>query len=486
MPYLTNEIFIKRAIEKYGSFYNYSKINYINTKTKVEIVCPIHGTFFQTPKQHLLGHNCLKCSIDKRVEKRKMLLDEFISRAREIHKNKYDYSKVEFTNAFTYIIIICPIHGEFQQRVTNHLQGYGCAICGGKLRKNNEKFIQKAIEIHGPAFDYSSSLYKNNKKKIEVRCKKCNNFFFVRPDNHLFNKSGCPFCSVSEGEEELRNFIKELGFIVEKIRINHFEIDIFIAEKNIGIEYNGLYWHSQQNLLKRNADPIKYHLNKLNLFKEKGICLIQIFEDEWIHKKEIVKNRLKIKLGIFNRRIGGREIYVREINSIDKNTFLNKYHIQGTDKSSIKLGAFLKKELISVMTLANPRISLGLKNSIGDYELTRFASISETSTPGIANKMFSFFVKNYNPNMVYSYSDKRWTTGSLYLKLGFFLCKETNPNYWYVRSQKRYHRFNFCKQRLSKLLENFDSSLTEYQNMLNNNYDRIWDCGSDKFIWIKK
>jgi len=488
MPFLTTKEYIERASKVYGSLYDYSKIDYKSTNTKIEIICPVHGMFLQTPKRFLMGYDCQKCSIEKRAEKRKMPLEEFLSRSKEIHNNKYDYSKTEsFKNALTYVTIICPIHGEFQQRVTNHLQGYGCRKCAteGKIscqKRDLQWFKDKANLVHENKYNYSD--YNGSHEYVEVECPehgKWKTLAYV----HL-QGNGCPRCRDSQAQGNISNFIKNLGFeikINDRTLIYPQEIDIFIPEKNIAIEYDSLFWHSEQQRLE--YGPKTYHLNKTIKCNESGIRLIHIFEDEWINKEQIVKNRLKAILGIYDKRISGRETEVREINTTEKNNFLNKYHIQGEDKSSIRLGAFLENEMTSVMTFSKPRIALGSKNSAGSYELTRFVSISNTSTPGIASKLFSHFIKNYNPDIVYSYSDKRWNTGNLYLKLGFAFDYSTVPNYWYIDGYTRIHRFNFRKQRLPKLLENFNPEMTEYQNMLNNGYDRIWDCGNDKFIWKK-
>ena len=325
--------------------------------------------------------------------------------------------------------------------------------------------------------------------KVLWKCNLCGNQFY---DNIYSGRIPvCKKCfpvylnSSSKKEKEIKNFLSCLGFKMEKYYFEDSqigrpsEIDLFTKEKNIGIEFNGLYWHSERKLHK---NPKTHHLQKQKMAEEAGIRLIQIFEDEWNFKQEIVKNRLRNIFGKNKRKIGARQTLIEEISAKTKNEFLNKYHIQGEDKSKYKFGAFYGNELISVMTFSKPRIALGSKNDdINEYELSRFATISNTSTPGMANKLLKYFIKNHKPNKIYSYSDKRWNTGRLYEVLGFKHLYSTYPNYWYIVNGQRVHRFKYRKSELIKLLENFNPELTEYQNMLNNGYDRIWDCGNDKW-----
>lgn len=485
---LTTKKIIKRFKIIHDNRYNYSRVKYKTLRDKVCIICPTHGEFWQTPESHINKKSgCHKCGIESRSKKRSLGKEEFVSRSILKHGSKYDYSKVEYKNRLKKVCIICPIHGEFWQIPENHFNGHGCAACSNNKKYNTESFIEKSTLIHNNKYDYSKVEYKNSFKKIKIKCKK-HGMFEQSPYHHI-QGNGCPNCKISNMQNDLYDFISNItSFKIyrnTKSIITPMELDIFIPEKNLAIELDGLYWHSEQCLKQRIKNPRTYHLKKTKLCEENGIRLIHIFEDEWVHKQEIVKNRIKHLLGIYDNRIGGRQVKIKEINSDIKNNFLNQYHIQGTDKSSIKLGAFYKNRLIAVMTFSKPRIALGSKNNnIDEYELSRFATVSNTSTPGMANKMFSHFIKNYNTNKIYSYSDKRWNTGRLYEEIGMIFSKETQPNYWYIDNQNRFHRFNYRKSLLKNKLENFNLDLTEYENMLSNGYDRIWDCGNNKYELI--
>lgn len=133
---LTTQEFIEKARSLHGNKYDYSKVDYINNHTKVCIICPIHGEFLQTPNAHLMGQGCIKCSYMKCRNDRKLTLQEFISRARHIHGDKYDYSKVEYINTMTKVCIICPKHGEFWMKPNGHLNGQGCQKCYDERRRS--------------------------------------------------------------------------------------------------------------------------------------------------------------------------------------------------------------------------------------------------------------------------------------------------------------------------------------------------------------
>jgi len=293
----------------------------------------------------------------------------------------------------------------------------------------------------------------------------------------------CPSCNskTSKSEKEIYNFlIKYIKCEENNYKIiPPYELDILIPSKNIAIEYCGLYWHSENNGKDKN-----YHLDKLKQCQEKGIRLITIFEDEWIHKQNIVMSSLKNILNISNpQKVYARNCEIREINTKTKDIFLNENHLQGKDSSSIKLGATHNRELVSVMTFSKGSIAKGGKTKEGIWELNRFCSKTDYRIIGIASKLFKHFVNKYNPTEVYSYSDRRWFNGNLYINLGFKFEHHSLPNYWYVLGDKRIHRFNFRKNVLENKLTNFNPTLSEWRNMQNNGYDRIWDCGNTKWIW---
>ena len=225
-------------------------------------------------------------------------------------------------------------------------------------------------------------------------------------------------------------------------------------------------------------------MNKTLECESKGIRLIHIFEDEWLFKKDIVKSRIKNLLNKNENKIFARKCTIKVINPSESNCFLENNHIQGKDNSSVKLGLLLNDELVSVMTFGKLRTALGNKNKIDIWEMYRFCNKINTTVIGAASKLIKYFIKTYYPKKIITYSDKRWNSGNLYTTLNFIKISNGTPNYWYYgkgNSYKRHHRFSFAKHTLSKKIKTFDINLTEWENMKNNGYDRIWDCGSDKF-----
>ena len=185
----TTEQFIEEARQVHGDKYNYSKVEYINANTKVCIICPEHGEFWQRPYDHLNGHNCPKC-IGRGAYK--STTQEFIEKAKNIHGDKYDYSKVEYINNHTNVCIICPVHGEFQQKPNSHLMGCGCPACAGNIKLTTEEFIEKTREIHGDKYDYSKAEYVDYYTKVCIICPD-HGEFWQTPNSHLMG-CGCPAC----------------------------------------------------------------------------------------------------------------------------------------------------------------------------------------------------------------------------------------------------------------------------------------------------
>jgi hypothetical protein len=256
-----------------------------------------------------------------------------------------------------------------------------------------------------------------------------------------------------------------------KIFNNEYELDIFLPDYNIGIEVNGLFWHCEKVKNKY------YHLNKHNFFKERGIRIINIFDDEIDIKLDIIKSRLLHILNVNQTKIYARKCIVKQINKKTKKDFINKHHIQGDIASSYNYGLYYDDILISVMTFANRKI---FNNA--NVELTRYCCLPNYNIIGGAGKLLNFFLKEINPHKVISYCDRCWSEGNLYKTLGFKLIKTTPPNYTYTKNfHQRFNRMKFQKHKLSNCLEIFDKQLSETQNMHNNGYYRIWDCGSFKF-----
>ena len=198
--------FIEQAKKVHGDRYDYSKVEYINNHTSVTIECPVHGYIEITPQNHLRGCGCGKCSVLLKKQNKPLTNNEFIYRAKKVHGDKYDYSKVEYVDAHTDVIIGCPIHGDFKQKPGEHLRGRGCKRCGWK-QDDTSSFISKAMLVHGNRYDYSLTEYTGALNKVRIICP-THGVFGQTANNHLHGQ-GCPKCHKMKKQKNLDDFITE-------------------------------------------------------------------------------------------------------------------------------------------------------------------------------------------------------------------------------------------------------------------------------------
>lgn len=301
---LTTEEFIDRATKIHGKKYDYSESEYKNSTTKVKINCPKHGVFYQLPFGHMSGKGCKKCGIEKAANNRRTNRDDFIKKSKAIHGERYCYSKFDYKTNRTKSVIICNEHGSFLQTPTNHLKGNGCPVCAGRFlntnlfiekakkihgdrydysrvsfKRSNEKvpifcsehglfmqrpnchlsgkgclkcrfenqkgnihaFVKRATKIHGKKYDYSESVYKGYSERLKIVCPD-HGAFYQTPAVHISQKSGCPECSSSKGEKRIRLFLQSNKLIHSKewtIPNTRLRCDFFLTEAHTIIEYDG-------------------------------------------------------------------------------------------------------------------------------------------------------------------------------------------------------------------------------------------------------
>lgn len=194
MKKITTQEFIERAKSIHRDKYNYSKSEYINSDSKILIICPIHGEFWQTAYHHLKGCGCPKCAAKEIGGKRRVKKEEWLKRFKEMYGDKYDYSEAEFKTNKDKIKIICPKHGEFWQTPDNHVSGHGCKACAGFESHNNETFISKAKKLYGDKYTYEKTKYINTVTPVIITCKEHGDFETV-PNNFLSGHGGCKKCT---------------------------------------------------------------------------------------------------------------------------------------------------------------------------------------------------------------------------------------------------------------------------------------------------
>jgi len=483
---LNTDSFIKDATSIHGNKYDYTDSIYVDNKTKVAVVCPEHGVFYQTRNNHIIQkQGCPHCGLKKRKNSKTLTTYEFNEKSKNIHNDLYDYTNVEYTNSKTPVKLICKHHGEFDIIPYNHLKGAGCKKCKAeqqrfKLSRKTE-YVDRVNVIHNDKYRYPlfDNEYINVGSKITIMCTKHGEFTQIAKD-HL-RGCGCPKCSnqISKYEEFIKKYL-EKNDIKYKERdrdlIKPYEIDFLLPEYNIAIEINGVYWHGEQS-----GKDKHYHKNKTNMCKNSGHRLIHFFEDE-LQKEKVILSKLNTLLKINKKPIYARKCQVKEIDTKTKVKFLNKYHLQGNCKSNKSIGLYYKNRLVSVMTFG--------KNRSGETELNRFCSVFNFYIIGGASKLFKHYTRQCVDDYVVSYADLTLSDGEMYHTLGFQLDnskRSSEPDYKYYNRSKssyiRHHKSKFAKSRLNCEVDNYDPNKTEWENMKDNGWDRIWDCGKLRFVY---
>lgn len=299
---LTQEEVIARAKLVHGDRYDYSKFVYKNSKTKSIIICKKHGEFLQSTNNHLSKHNqcgCPKCCNMYSKE-------EYVVKANKIHHNFYDYSKLNYTHSWNKDTIVCPKHGEFLQTPVAHLRGDGCPSCGlDKRRMTKEDFTRRTYEVHLDTYDYSRVEFINAYTKVKIICRE-HGEFSQTPQNHLYGKNGCPHCRKSIGENDIKayltnnnvKFIQEYRFddCVSKRRL---PFDFYLPDNNVAIEYQG-----QQHFIPVEAfGGLESHLScvardtiKREYCLKHNIRLIEIRYDERIQDRLVAEGIIQPKV----------------------------------------------------------------------------------------------------------------------------------------------------------------------------------------------
>lgn len=354
-----------------------------------------------------------------------------------------------------------------------------CKVCGEEMKKITETHLQK----HGMTLsDYRARFIKTMSDETAIKFKE----LYENNLKHL----GSSFTSAAQ--TEIADMLKELGLEVlmnDKKTLSGVELDIYVPSLNLAIEYNGIYYHSEIGGKKDRM----YHLKKTELCIDKNISLIHVFEDDWTLKKDIWISRIKHMMGMgVTKKVHARSCVIMRIDSVTKNRFLNKNHLQGQDNSMIAYGAFNEGALIAVITFDDKRVmTSGIDE--GTFELTRFCTSMSTRCAGIMSKMMRVFIKEMNPKKIISFADRSYIMGTnnIYEKMGFILEKVLPPDFKYVNRKshnlKRLHKFQFGKSSIAKKFPNiYHPEKTEWQMMQEAGFDRIWDCGKFRYVLYPK
>ena len=330
---------------------------------------------------------------------------------------------------------------------------YKCSCPHKKCNKCNDK-----------TYTIISQIFNNRKQKQSELCTK------LLPIDNSHNSGGTL-------ELFVRNILDTYNIpYIENDRkiLKGKELDIYIPEKKIGIECNGVYWHSLK-------EP-SYHFDKWKECKDQDIQLITIWEDQIYNKPKIIEGIIKSHLGIYEHQIGARKCILKEVSSKESNKFLEENHLQGKVNGSIRLGLYYNNELVSLMVFGAKRRALGNKNDKETYELYRYCNKLGWQIQGGASRLFKYFIDSHNGSIVESFSSNDISIGALYKNLKFQLVGTQNGSYWYItKDMQRYHRYSFRKDVLVK--EGHDPNKTEFEITNEIGLIRIYDSGQQKWIY---
>lgn len=284
------EKFIERSKECHGDKYEYSRVSFLTTNDKVEIVCPDHGIFLQEPASHMRNHGCKDCGLQTGI----VTFENFLKRAIAEHGNTYIYHEAKWDGAHK-TVIECRTHGEFIQNWFNHVKGNGCHKCSvDDMRMDLSTFIERARIIHSDKYSYDEVKFETTLDKVKIFCQS-HGFFFQAVNNHL-GGNRCPGCAksgTSIGEMDLANFIESLGIELTKRNrsvLGGKEIDILIPSLNLGFEYNGNWWHSDEWLIKRHGlTSLEYHTQKRTGAESAGVTLYFVWESDWGTSRSLIE-----------------------------------------------------------------------------------------------------------------------------------------------------------------------------------------------------
>ena len=385
-----------------------------------------------------------------------------------------------------------------------NLKRYGneYAIGSDTVRK---KIVETSIDKYDDTNPYRGKLHRELIKKfpeligfsgnkyickcLNINCDVCEKKQFELPSPIFRRRKNqgielCPILNpilVSDGTSDIENdiylYIKSIysGKIIQNDRsiLNGKEIDIYLPEMNFAIEFNGLYWHSEVYKDKM------YHQEKTILCENKGIQLIHIWEDDWLDKKDIVKDIIQSKLGM-NDKIPARKCTIKEVLSKESKEFLEKYHIQGNVNASIRIGLYYDDSLVEIATFGKLRNILHSNGQENQYELYRLCSKSGYTVVGGVSKLLTHFIRKYQPKQIVSYANLDISNGNVYNSF-FKKISITSPGYYWAKDGYKYHRSNFTKHILVK--NGYDKNKTEEEIMHELGYYKVYDSGNIKYVW---
>jgi len=491
---LTQADFLLKSTAVHQGKFDYTQSIYTNNNAKITIICREHGPFQQRASNHMLGIGCPRCKAEKTSARHKDDTASFVAKAKSIHGDSYDYSAVIYKRSNQKVEIKCRIHGPFWQLPNAHLfHQAGCPKCAGKSMTTAE-FIEKAKITHGDLYGYGNTEYALIKEPVTVTCK-IHGDFQQTAEGHLAGR-GCRQCWAesysSTGEREIGEFVESLGFTIQRntreALKNGLEVDVFIPEANLGIEYNGCYWHSDKVEKNKRKHEFKHASATTH-----GVRLLTVWDYDWLHRPAIIKRHIRRALGVDQgERISARQCAITAITANEANALYEANHIQGASRGGVvHLGLQYAGEIVAAMTFSQGGSRRGIINE-GEWELSRYAT--SAIVRGGASRLFAEFVRESSPDVIWSFSDKQHFSGGIYKTLGFTNDGELPSDYRIVHpyTMQTWHKSLWQRKSIQKRLtelgstETFDhrtDERTEHQMQDAAKVLRVWDAGKIRWKW---
>lgn len=522
---LTEE-WIKKVIKKWPEFaekYDYTNTVYTGAKNNVEIRCKKHGVFTVIAGNHKTrGSGCELCgrertnkalSSRKGKSNTKRSTEEWVAKVLDKHPefaDMYDYSQAVYTSTDDPVTIICKTCGRVcTPKARKHMAGQGCKSCAGRksVEKNVPTFsemVKRAQEVHGDEYEYFEDSYTYMSKDMNILHKKCGNIFPQRPEFHIGKKQGCPFCQhvVSSGEQDVFAFVKEHthhevqnnarivpDFFVGDKRIHKAELDIYVPELKLAIEYNGTYFHDISMKGKG------YHIGKRKACEQLGIRLISIWECDWQddRKRPIIERYLKNALGVREERtVYARNCVVGDVPQDVYREFMEANHIQGyASAKEAKCGLYTKdtNELVACMSFRILKNKDQKDTPFVMWDMVRYAT--NCNVPGGRSKLFHHMQQRFHMDHVQSFIDRDYFNGASYLKEGWELMEDdqVSISFWSYKGG-RMSRQMWWKKNIPATLEKlglsadlYDETKTQEWNAYNAGCKILENSGNSRFEW---
>lgn len=535
--------FVRRSIAKHGNLYDYSNSQYVDSLTKISIICPTHGEFKQLPASHWCGRGCPKCNIQRHSIFSNLTSDGFISIARKLYNDKYSYQVYDnqITNR-SIVIVDCAIHGQFTTRAGRFLRGFGCKKCGhqsAKRKTDSEVHHQRAVELYGNKFDFSATDF--SKSTINILCKK--HGVLIKNRSSFLAGDGCTQCGLEKlsslNRLPVSEFIRRAN-LIHNNRYVYVELDYTnnCCYIPISCVTHGIFYQSVKHHLRGQGCPkcsvssgqlaiynfirsvyggevvlndrsvlspyeVDVYLPDLRLGVEyHGLYYHSYASPETTQQR--CRHRDKAILALGNIRL----VQILESEWLQKEQLVKSFIV---NKLGISAKVFARK--CAVVKLDNKQwrncvdgwhlssykhadVKLGLiydgdlvmiigfsHHAVFQWEIARMASKCGCVVVGGASKLLAHFIANYSPTSIMTFADARYSCGDCYRQLGFKFLQHTKPNYFYVNGSSIHSRIKFQKHKLPVMLESFDGNLTESGNMFANGYRRLWDAGHFQFLW---